>query len=55
MIEVAVQLVGARRPIEAHLRVEEIADRVRTVGVESTDRGQWVRRDGLVVLHSYDV
>lgn len=55
MVKVAVHLIGTVRPVEAHLRVEESANRVVTVGIESADRGQWIRRDGLVILHGDNV
>lgn len=55
MVEVAVHLVGTVRPVEAHLRVEVSAHRVVTVWIESADRGQWIRRDGLVILHGDNV
>lgn len=55
MVKVAVHLIGTVRPIEAHLRVEVSANRVVTVGIESADRGQRIRRDGLVILHGDNV
>lgn len=55
MIEVTLQFIGAVGAVEAHLGMVERAQMICAVGIESANRGQWIHRNALVVMHGDNV